>query len=271
LTIGNCKFESANFILTITKQSPHLSIDNRQFALVITLLCVFGAGSGDARQSPEAIARAIVIGQMYASGNVYVAGFDENEKRAWPDRLNLVPLRSAATRPLFADFVRLVVQDSEEHYYFPQREDRDPSVPDVFSTIDRAALEDRNLARYRSTDLQNPPMSMFGWDERVDFTNISFRDHGQPRPTTPRERTEIAAEKLKAVPQDTECTTVPRFLDSATVILTANIAETMVAIRLSQYATPGCAGHLSDIYVLDVIAPGQEPHRFEFRHYQGVL
>jgi hypothetical protein len=271
LTIGNCKFESANFILTITKQSPHLSIDNRQFALVITLLCVFGAGSGDARQSPEAIARAIVIGQMYASGNVYVAGFDENEKRAWPDRLNLVPLRSAATRPLFADFVRLVVQDSEEHYYFPQREDRDPSVPDVFSTIDRAALEDRNLARYRSADLQNSPMSIVAWDERLGLTDISFRDRGQLRPTTARERAEIAVDQKQALPKDFECTTEPRFLDAATMILTAKVADSNVAIRLSEYATPGCAGHLSEIYVLDVIVPGQEPRRFEFRHYQGVL
>jgi hypothetical protein len=256
--------------LTITKQSPNLSIDNRQCALVITLLCVF-AGSGEARQSPEAIARSIVIGQVYASGNVYVAGFDENEKRAWPDRVHVVPLRAAATRPWFADFVRRVAQDSEEQYYFPQREDRDPSVPDVFSTLDRAALEDRNLARYRSTDLQNTAMSIFAWDERLGLTDISFRDSGQLRPTTAPERAAIVADRKQPVPQDFECTTVPQFLDAATVILTATIAASNVAIRLSEYATPGCAGHLSEIYVLDVIVPGQEPRRFEFRHYQGVL
>jgi hypothetical protein len=55
------------------------------------------------------------------------------------------------------------------------------------------------------------------------------------------------------------------------VLLTASLHSSNVTIRLSHYATPGCAGHLSDIYVLDVLAPGHEPRRFEFRHYQGVL
>jgi len=183
------------------------------------------ASHAEARQTADQIARAIVIGQVYASGNVYVAGFDANETRAWPDRLSLVPLRGASTQPLFADFVRLVAQDSEEQYYFPQREDRDPAVADVFSTIDRAALEDRNLARYRSADLQNTPMSILAWDERLGIRDISVRDSGQPRPTTAPERAE----------------------------------------------TPGCAGHLSDIYILDVLEPGQEQRRFEFRHDQGVL
>lgn len=239
---------------------------------IVLIGCLLGpASSAEARQTADQIARAIVVGQRYASGNVYVAGFEESETRAWPDRLNLVPLRAASTPPLFADFVRLVVQDSEEQYYFPQREDRDPAVPDLFSTIDHAALEDRNLARYRSTDLQNTPVSIFAWDDRLGLTEISVRDSGQLRPTTARERASIAADKKQSLPKDFECTTEPRFLDAATVILTAKVAQSNVMIRLSEYATPGCAGHLSEFYVLDVIIPGQEPRRFEFRHYQGVL
>jgi hypothetical protein len=74
-----------------------------------------------------------------------------------------------------------------------------------------------------------------------------------------------------SVPKDFECTTVPQFLDSAKVILTATIADSNLSIRLSHFITPGCAGHLSEIYLLDVITPGQEPRRFEFRHYHGVI
>jgi hypothetical protein len=257
--------------LTIIKQSRNRSIANRQFGLIL-IASLVAAASGDARQSPEAIARAIVIGQLYASGNVYIAGFDEDEKRAWPRRLTLVPLREAASPRWSADFFRTVVQDSEEQYYFPRRETvGDGSHLDIFSTVDGAALEDRNLARYRVEGGVDGAVAVFGWDASLPVTDISFNERGQLRPTTARERVEIAADKGKPIPKDFECTTEPRFLDAAKVILTAKVADSHVAIRLSEYATPGCAGHLSEFYVLDVMMPGEEPRRFEFRHYQGVL
>lgn len=267
-----CKFEFDDLKLTITKQSPNQSIDNRQFAIALTLIAfLVAAGSGDARQSREDIARRIVIGQAYVSGNVYVAGFDADEKRSWPRQITLVPLHEAASQRWSADFFRTVTQDSEEQYYFPRREsDGDLPDLDIFATVDGMALEDRNLARYRAADSVSKPVALFGWDARLPLSEISFADKGQLRPPTAAERSEIETAK-KSVPKSSDCTTVPRFLDAATVLLTARVASANATIRLSQYATPGCAGHLSEIYVLDVIVPGQEPRRFEFRHYQGVI
>lgn len=223
----------------------------------------------DARQDAVAIARALVIGQAYPSGNVYVAGFVEDEPRAWPRRIEGTPLQEGRAERITADFFRHVVQDSEEQSYFPQREG-EPDDDDLFSTIDKAALEDRNLARYRAPVAANQAVAFLGWDQRVPLADISYRAAGQPRPVTEAERTEIAAAG-QAVPKNIECTTEPRFLDAATVILTANISRSQASIRLSRYLNPGCAGHLSEIYVLDVLAPGQAPRRFEFRHYHGVL
>lgn len=256
--------------MAITKQSRNQSIDNRQFTIAFTLIAsLVAAGSGEARQSPEAIARAIVIGQAYVSGNVYIAGFDDDEKRSWPRRIMLVPLKEEAPLRLSADFFRTVTQDSEEQYYFPRRETvGDVSELDIFSTVDRAALEDRNLARYRAEDGVQRSVAVFGWSAALPLTDISFSTKGQLRPTTAGERREIDADR-KSIPKDFECTTVPQFLDSAKVILTARVANS--SIRVSQYITPGCAGHLSEIYVLDVLTPGQEPRRFEFRHYHGVI
>jgi hypothetical protein len=240
---------------------------------VIVLACVLGAaGRGEARQSADDIARRIVIGQAYVSGNVYAAGFTADEKRSWPHRITLVPLHEEAPLRIAADFFRTVTQDSEEQYYFPRRETTgELSDLDIFSTVDRMALEDRNLARYRADDRVQDSVALFGWDQRLPLAGISRRDRGQLRPTTAGERVEIAADKKRSAPKDFECTTVPQFLDSARVILTAAIADSNLSIRLSHFITPGCAGHLSAIYVLDVIAPGQEPRRFEFRHYHGVL
>ena len=238
-------------------------------ALVLT--CLLVARDSEARQTADEIARGLVIGQAYVSGNVYVAGFDADEKRYWPRQITLVPLQEETPLRLAADFFRTVTQDSEEQYYFPRRETAgDVSDRDIFSTVDNMALEDRNLARYRADGTVERPVALFGWDARLPLTDISFSENGQPRPTTARERLEIDADKGTR-PKESECTTVPRFLDSATQLLTAKLSKPDVSIRLSHYVTPGCAGHLSEVYVLDVIAPGQEPRRFEFRHYQGVI
>lgn len=242
-------------------------------ALVIGAALAVGAVTvtvtvAGARQDPAAIARAIVIGQAYVSGNVYVGGFVEDERRAWPPAIDGVPLEEGRRERVAADFFRTVAQDSEEQYYFAQREG-DPGDKDLFITIDKAAIEDRNLARYRAPVAVDQSVSFLGWDRRLALADISYRDE-TPRPLTPEEQKQVQADKL-SVPKNVECSTEPRYLDSARIILTANIPKSSASIRLSSYLNPGCAGHLSEIYVLDVMSPGQPSRRFEFRHYHGVL
>jgi hypothetical protein len=89
------------------------------------------------------------------------------------------------------------------------------------------------------------------------------------RPLTAAERVEIERER-KPVRNNAECTTEPKFLDSARVMLTA-VAKPNATIRLSRFETPGCAGHLVAIYVLDVHERGRDPRRFLFRHFVGLL
>ena len=246
-----------------------LRVSNASATLLIPcVLCL--PVSGQTRPSAEEIARSVVVGQAYISGNVYVAGFVEDEPRSWPQRIVGVPLDAGRTERVTADFFRTVAQDSEEHYWFPRRES-DTFEGDVFATIDRAAITDRNLARYRASAPSDKSVSFFGWDDRLMVADVSFRDQGESRPATAREREEIAADRKKSMPKDFECTTVPQFLDDAKIILTANVVNTKVSIRFSKYSNPGCAGHLTDIYVLDVIEPGRDQRRFEFHHYQGLL
>jgi hypothetical protein len=241
------------------------------------MLCVLGwmvlLGAPVAAQGPRTaddIARAIVIGQAYISGNVYVAGFVDDESRSWPRRIEGVPLTEGRAERIAADFFRTVVQDSEEHYTFPQREgDATEFADDIFSTMDRMALQDRNLARYRAPTPVDRSVAFLGWDRSLPVVDVSYRGGGQSRPVTDAERAEIAAARRQP-PKDIECTTEPQYLDSAKIILTAHLANCSMSIRLSKYMNPGCAGHLSEIYVLDVISP-EASRRFEFRHYHGVL
>ena len=254
--------------MAFTKQSRNQSIGNCRCALLV-VTCLLSRVSAQTLSTPEEIARNVVIGQSYPSGNVYVAGFVDTEPRPWPRRIAGVPLIAGRAERVTADFFRIVAQDSEEHYWFPQRE-ADTFEDDVFVTVDRAAIEDRNLARYRASAPIDKPVGFFGWGEPFELVDVRHAATEQVRPLTATERKQVAADR-NAIPKDFECTTVPRFLDDAKVILTARVAKTKLSIRLSKYATPGCAGHLADIYVLDVLAPGEEPRRFEFRHYQGVL
>ena len=227
-------------------------------------------------QTADAIARSMVIGQAYTTGNVYLGGFIQpgaaDDKREWPKRVTVTALRAPMALPLTATFTRALAPDSEELFYFPQREDGGSAGPgDLFSTIDSMMVTDPNVALYRSTAKVARPLAVFGWDEGLSITDVSFSGNGALRPTTAAERLEIAAVKETSTPKDFECTTEPQFLDAATVMLTARVGNTGTAIRLSTYATPGCAGHLSEVYVLDVLEPGRAPRRFEFRHYAGVL
>lgn len=240
-------------------------------AFLAAALFVSAAVPANGQQSAGEIASAFVIGQVYSSGNVYVAGFADDPKREWPRRITMIALRIPDSPRTTAEFSRAIPVNSEEQYYFPQREDGGSAGPDdLFSTIDSAALEDTNLALFRASSKIPMALPIFGWDDRLQLSDVSFRDSGQSRPTTESERAEIAAAK-KTVPKDFECSTEPRYLDSARVILSGKIARANVSIRLSAYETPGCAGHLSEIYVLDVIEAGREARRFEFRHHVGVL
>ena len=246
----------------------------RVLRVLTTCVLMLNAGvlapiSGQTPPSADEIARSVVVGQAYPSGNVYVAGFIDDEPRPWPTRLVGVPMDPNRTGRITADFFRIVAQDSEEHYYFPQRE-ADSFEDDVFATIDRAAVTDRNLARYRASTAPDRPVGFFGWDDRLNLVDISRSSDSRARPITAEERKQVAADR-SLIPKDIECTTVPQFLDDAKVILTGSVSGTNLSIRLSKYSTPGCAGHLADVYVLDVIEPGRKSHRFEFRHYQGVL
>jgi hypothetical protein len=243
----------------------------------VAALLVSAAIHIDGRQTADDIARAIVIGQAYTSGNVYVGGFsDPNaeswEKRDFPKRVTVTALRTPNVLPLTAELTRVLAPDSEADSTFPQREDGGSAGPDdLFSTIDSMMVTDPNLALYRSASKVAKPLAVFGWDNSIAISEVSFRNNGAPRPITEPERQVVAEEKKTAAAKDADCSTERQFLDSATVILDARIANTRTAIRLSTYSNPGCAGHLSEVYVLDVLEPGLAPRRFEFRHYVGVL
>jgi hypothetical protein len=220
----------------------------------------------EARQDAEAIARNIVIGQAYASGSIVVAGFVEDDARSWPQSITLARLFVSGGQHPSADFVRGLAQEHPESFSGGGEIDLEENV---FAAIDHLFL-DRPVALYQSRVTVAESTGVIGWSGMLGVRDVSSRNRGQLRPTTSRERDDIAAERRR-LPKGIKCTTVPQWLDAAQILLTARIPSANAEIRLSSYQTPGCLGHLSTIYVLDVMTPGRESRRFEFRHYQGVL
>jgi len=236
-----------------------------------TLFFVCGAAASAGAQTADDVGRAFVIGQAYSSGNIYLGGFVDDTKREWPGRVAIFSITTPGLLPAAAEFSRAIPPDSEDQHRFPQSEDGGSAGPDdLFSTIDGMTVSDPNLALYRAVSKIAKPMAIIGWDDRLQIVDVSVREKGRLRTLTQAERVEIEGEK-QTVPKNVECTTEPRYLDSATILLSARVAKTNAAIRLSKFETPGCAGHLSEIYVLDIVEPGREPRRFEFRHYVGPL
>jgi hypothetical protein len=234
-------------------------------ALSLLSIVVF-ATTVEARQNEEAIARGIVIGQAYASGSIVVAGFVEDTARSWPQNITLARVFASGGQHPSADFVRALTEEHPES--FSGGGDIDFGQ-NVFAAIDQVFL-DRPVALYRSRVTIAESTGVVGWSGTLGVRDISYQNRGQLRPTNSRDRDEIAAGK-RQLPKGIECTTVPQWLDAAKILLTARVLNSNAAIRLSSYQNPGCLGHLSTIYVLDVMTPGREPRRFEFRHYQGVL
>jgi hypothetical protein len=235
-----------------------------RFAIAIMIASV-GASASARRevQSSDEIARSILIGQSNANGDVIVGGFVEDADRAWPQQIAVVRLRGGGSGTRNARFVRALTPDD----VVPSASNADGE--NLFETMDGMSVDDRPLSLFKAASaVGNTPV--FGWDDAMPLMNISHDKRDRQRPISAAERREIAEEKNR-IPKDVECTTVPQYLDSAKIILTATIAKSRVTVRLSQYQTPGCLGHLATIYVLDVIEPGGASHRYQFSHYQGVL
>ena len=222
-----------------------------------------------ARQSEDDIARAIVIGQAYASGEILVGGFIDDQSRTWPPRITMTALFEPRAVAVGGDFFHAPSDEdlSRLNAGGPDPE-REPQR-ELFSTIDRMEIVDRPLALYKAHVPSPAGLAVIGWDAGFAIEDVSYQQRGRPRPLTAAERAQLEKDRVPP-PKDVECTTVPRDLEAAEIMLTARVPGNR-SIRVSSYENPGCLGHLATIYVLDVITPRREPRRYVFSHYTGLL
>jgi hypothetical protein len=221
----------------------------------------------------------LFIGQVYPSGNVYVKSFSGN--RGWPKELFLVPLvtdRSASKAPL--------TSETMQPAYIPAIEgmddQHDPCGPLPTKTLDISFeyLSDEffngmidycetneDVAVYRTAPSQFS-YTVLALNSDVVFENVRLVEG--PRPMTDAERQRAEEEKRQTEKIAKDCTTVPAYIDAAALFLEAGLANGLT-LRLSSYKNPGCAGHLSTIYLVDILRANAILTTFQLVQNQGVL
>jgi hypothetical protein len=227
----------------------------------------------------EKLQDQLFIGQVYPSGNVYVKSFSGS--RAWPKELSLVPLvsdgvASKATR----------VSETMQPAYIPAIEGMDDQH-DACGPLPTRALD--LSFEYLSDEFFDGMIDYCETNEDVavyhtspsqfSFTVLAFgpevasddvRLVEGPRPMTAAEEQRTAAEKQQGEKIAGACTTVPAYVDSAARYLEAGLGNG-VALRLSAYKNPGCTGHLSTIYLIDILRSNNVLTTFQLIQNHGVL
>lgn len=253
-------------------------------------ICLMTAGYSAAEEDSAEIAAHIFLGQVYPSGKVYLAPFpppkssqsDEDYLRSyrWPQAVayqSVSAVPASANRPLPARFLS-VMHDAFreispnvrqiEAAYIPSLEFMDerhegcakalyrPKNPqyryegaDFFEQVLFSCNSNEGIGVYQG----KPGEVSFGvvaFDKSAKLSGVQYLN-GEPRPLTRAELAEVAREKAEDA-EKSDCTTTPRYLDSAASLLSAK-AGGGLSLRLSRYTSPGCGGHLAEIYVLDVL------------------
>jgi len=252
--------------------------------LILGLLTTFCLPiHAQAPSNPGAIGESVFIGQTYPSGNTYVRSFlDTPTAVNWPKSIVLVTIPGRASTILQsfeAEFVSAKVRPS----YIPGvegmddqhapcgaefREKHDSSImylsEDFFNATFNYCDPNEGVAMYRTKPV---PFSVKVLAFLPEIRIVDPRFLIGTRTATREEMQEVA--RLKAEPPR-GCTTTAAFIDSATRLFQANF-DNRLSVRLSAYKTPGCTGHLSTIYLLDVLR-GQELLRtFQASQNHGPL
>jgi len=247
----------------------------------------------------QGLDKKIFIGQAYPSGNVYLECFRSKTEcqSSWPKELVILPLGDTSSAlgktRMKASFVKVMKDDLKNDgvrsIYIPGAEGMDADhescglgdikkvehhkyisepLRDYFYAMVDHCEANAGVGIYQ-TAASTYSFAVLGIDPSIAVTGLRLLS-GQ-RPVTPAERQEIDKEKRQRKAAGIECSTDPAYSDSATQIAEISLAEGDLALKVSTYETPGCDGHLSSVYILDVLQRDVLLRKLEVYRNQGAL
>lgn len=141
--------------------------------------------------------------------------------------------------------------------------------PDFFETMGDHCVPDSAVMRYTLANTAKAvALQVLAVDLELDAVE---RPRDRLRPLTAKEQLEVVRQKSLAKRDADACVSEPQYLDAAKVLVTARVKGAKQSIRVSSYTNPGCGGHLSNEWVLDVIEDGVVTQTARTYHTVGVL
>jgi hypothetical protein len=240
-----------------------------------------------AESDRASLATGLFIGQVYPSGNVYLKSLAGEDRPVGnlPKSVFLLPLSSDSAVLKAPPSQATLASPTVKFDYIPRLE----GMEDQHLTCGPAAPRKKNSGfRYLTEDFFNATFDYCdGNDDVVLYRSaalqysvkvLAFASEAElietrlvsgPRPLTPAEEQEISRQK-RDLQQEGECTTTPAFVDSAARLVEATTGRGMT-LRLSSYKTPGCGGHLTTIYILDILRGQEVVQTFKTSQNHGPL
>jgi hypothetical protein len=248
----------------------------RAVLLTALVFSVWRPASADPKR--DEILGSVFIGQAYGPSRFYLLGFHGTEASVtWPKKVTVRSMEPSVTlADRHADFEEELNADKEGDDDLENREIEAASLPKpigFFGTVEDSQVEDRHIGEYAGMDKVMASYPIVAFAPVFDLGNLNFTVAGKKRTMTETEKAQVAARRshYQQETKDSDCTTEPGFLDEAKQLWTAEIKNKGFWVRLSQYDDPGCGGHLSQVYVLDVMEGGEVRESRELRHYFGAI
>ena len=239
----------------------------------------------------QQLASKIYIGMVYPSGNVYLKPFNSSQKDRiiWSSSVLIYPLpiQNRYKPPVDSNFNKAVFIQEMENEYIPGLEgfddvhnkycgwkydklksETDNYIPDFFRTVLDFCEYERGVSQYKIDKKGLGPSHIVAFEESLRPESADLPVKAKDRPISKKEEKKVLEFKKKDL---TDCTTVPQFIDSAKQLLSVELLNSEFDIRISHYSNAGCAGHLAEIYVLDLIKNHKVESTFELNHYFGPI
>ncbi len=221
-------------------------------------------------------APAILLGEAYPSGNVYLQELDSDDgvrpTDRWPSSVKLFCIRAAAcndgavgSKPRTAK--KMGEPKSPLH---PASEEGMDATSDeacgrktkLNAAFTYAGGEDffkgmsdycefgPGVVKYETKEpAKNRAYAVIAFGEGIAIEKAEVQAGNQKRPAS---RDELSAvEKQKKEHAKENCTTQPSYVTDAEILWIGHERAGRRSWRLSRYSNPGCGGHMADVYVLD--------------------
>ena len=239
----------------------------------------------------QKLASKIYIGMVYPSGNAYLKPFStiRKDQFMWSGSVLIhpLPIENEYKPPIDNNFNKAVFIQKVENEYVPGLEgfddvhnkycgwkyaklksETDEYIPDFFKTVLDFCEYDQYVSQYKTDEKGLGPSHIVAFEDSLmpDSPNLSVK--GKERPISKEEKKKLQELQKKDL---TDCTTVPHFIDSAKQLLSIEFFNSEFDIRISSYSNAGCSGHLTDIYVLDLLKDNKVLRTFEHDHYFGLI